>query len=79
MLNTILEILCTSVDLVHGTLNDCSMKVGEPCDNVTCARGYEQNATFGSPTCTESGEWNHNLSTLCIGMPLFINLKVIFC
>ena len=44
------------------------MTVGAVCDNFTCDRGYERNPAIGLLTCTDSGQWNYNLSTLCVGL-----------
>ena len=49
------------------------MKVGETCDSFTCDRRYERNPEINSLNCTESGQWNYNLSTLCIGVNQFLS------
>ena len=53
---------------MHVTLPvTCSLKSGEECNDFVCDSGYEKNSNVTSLTCTDSGVWSHNLSTICIG------------
>ena len=61
------EIFCNTEDLVHATLSDaCSLKAGEECNSFVCDSDYERNTNAEVLSCTASGSWSHNLSTICI-------------
>ena len=51
----------------------CKALSGESCDDYTCNRGYRRNVSLVSLTCTESGNWNHNVSSLCLGLYICIS------
>ena len=69
----ILEVRCSSDELVGVQLpTNCTLTVGESCDNFTCKAGYEKNQAITSLNCTESGTWNQNVSSLCIGLYYFL-------
>ena len=46
---------------------NCTAKVDEVCNGFTCGYGYETNNDVSSLNCTESGNWNYNVSILCKG------------
>ena len=69
-----LEILCPT-NISHGQLpGNCEARVNETCDNFTCDSGYQRNEAVDLLNCTDSGMWNYNTSTLCIGLCLIIDV-----
>ena len=75
---TFLEIKCPT-SIPNGWLpHYCKAIVDESCDDYTCNRGYQRNVAVVSLTCTESANWNHNVSSLCLGMyvTLYNDLQV---
>lgn len=62
-----LETLCPR-DFPHGELvGTCGLKVGNSCDDFLCDYGHEKQTNVNPFNCTESGTWNYNLSSLCLG------------
>ena len=56
----------------------CKAMVGELCDDYICDRGYQRNVAVVALTCTESGNWNHNVSSLCLGTYTYDMLRTFY-
>ena len=67
------EIICSS-DSIDNATDTCTAKVGETCDTLTCNYGYHRNPDVGSLNCTESGDWNYNHSSICLGWLFVIRI-----
>ena len=66
-----LEIYCPK-SIPNGRLPyNCNAIDNGSCYNYTCGRGYERNETIGALTCTDLANWNHNESSLCLGMCIY--------
>ena len=66
-LNFVFRLGCSVDGLVNTQLPANCTRLGGSCDDFECAYGYKKNESIASLNCSETGLWNIELSTLCVG------------
>ena len=73
--NVLPAIKCPTVFATGNVSEGCDPSVGTEC-GYQCNTGYESDPSIQVVTCRFTGEWNLNLTNLCMGMYLMIFIYI---